>query len=141
MRRLIRVAKIIWAAPCSALGLAAAAAVVVVGGRISLSPGALEITLRPREAQCRMLRRMLPFHAITLGHIIIAVTGQDLDCLRARELVHVQQYERWGIAFFPAYAASSMWQVLRGRHAYWDNCFEVQARRCSVAPAVKECSA
>jgi hypothetical protein len=40
----------------------------------------------------------------------------------------VRQYERWGVVFFLAYPLSSLWQAARGRHYYWDNWFEVQAR-------------
>jgi hypothetical protein len=119
------------------IGLALAVAIVVLGGKVKYSPSALEVTFRPGKAQCGKLARMLPFHAITLGHVILAVTEQDLDCLRAHELVHVQQYERWGVAFFVVYAASSIWQLLKGREAYWDNYFEVQARLRSTKPAAK----
>ena len=140
-RKLIQTAKVIWAAPCSIIGLAVAASIVALGGKAKYSSIALEVTFRPSEAQCRKLARMLPFHAITLGHVIIAVTEHDLNCLRAHELIHVQQYERWGVAFFVAYAASSIWQLLKGRKAYWDNYFEVQARLRSARPAAKELGA
>jgi hypothetical protein len=43
----------------------------------------------------------------------------------------VRQYERWGLLFYPAYGLSSLWQLLRGRRPYWDNVFEVEARRRS----------
>ncbi len=77
----------------------------------------------------------LPFRAITFGHVIIAVTEQDLAHSREHELIHVHQYERWGAAFFVAYPASSLWQLLRGRNAYWDNRFEIQARLLSSEPS------
>jgi hypothetical protein len=64
--------------------------------------------------------------------VIIAVSRQELVQLRAHERIHVQQYERWGIFFFIAYPASSVWQLLNGRHVYWDNCFEVEARLLST---------
>jgi hypothetical protein len=38
--------------------------------------------------------------------------------------------------FFAAYAGSSLWQLLRGRRAYWDNHFEVEARALEGAGAV-----
>jgi hypothetical protein len=43
--------------------------------------------------------------------------------------VHVRQYERWGPLFVPAYLVSSLVLWLRGRDPYWDNPFEVEARR------------
>ena len=126
-----RIAKLVWAAPCSLIGLALATVVLLLGGSARRASGTLEVTLRRNEAASPLLARLLPFRAIALGHVIIAVGRQELEQLRAHELVHVQQYERWGIAFFVAYAASSVWQLLRGRSAYWDNPFEVQARLLS----------
>jgi len=67
--------------------------------------------------------------AMTLGHCVLGRTRTDLLRSRKHELVHVAQYERWGPLFFFAYGASSLWQLLHGRKAYWDNAFEVQARR------------
>lgn len=66
----------------------------------------------------------------------------QLEQLRPHELVHVQQYERWGIGFFLAYPLSSLAQLLRGGHPYWDNHFEIQAREISgvgfnLDPAIK----
>ena len=74
-------------------------------------------------------RRRWPFAAITLGHVIVGTHAGELDRLRAHEQVHVRQCERWGPLFLPAYALAGVWQWLRGRDAYWDNPFEVEARR------------
>jgi hypothetical protein len=126
-----RIAKLVWAAPCSLIGLVLATVVLLLGGSAKRASGTIEVTLRHSEAARPLLARLLPFRAIALGHVIIAVGRQELEQLRAHELVHVQQYERWGIAFFIAYAASSVWQLLHGRSAYWDNPFEVQARLLS----------
>ena len=79
------------------------------------------------------LQRRLPFVAITLGHVVIATSAEELERLRAHELAHVRQYERWGAAFFVAYAASSLAQWLRGAHPYWDNRFEREARQAEQA--------
>lgn len=128
MRRLTKIARFLWASPCSAIGLVFAAIILLLGGRASRSSNALAFTFREGHAPGRMLVRWLPFRAITLGHVIIAVTRQELDRLRTHELIHVRQYERWGVFFFIAYAASSAWQLLRGRNAYWDNHFEIEAR-------------
>ena len=125
---LARVAKLLWAAPCTAVGLLPAAAVVLLGGRARLTPRAIEVAWRDSHAVCGRIARRLPYRAITLGHVVIAVTGRELDLLRSHELVHVEQYERWGALFFLAYPASAAWQWLSGRNAYWDNPFEIQAR-------------
>lgn len=127
----LRAAKLAWAAPCSLLGLIAGALSLLCGGTVRHASGTLEFTLGHSEASCRPVARLLPFRAIALGHVIIAVGRLELARLRAHELVHVRQYERWGIVFFVAYAASGVWQVLNGRHAYWHNHFEVQARLLS----------
>lgn len=133
-RGLLQIGKWIWAAPCTAVGLLFAAPVLLLGGQGRRSAGAIEVVFRPSEALCGRLAHSLPFRAITLGHVVVAVTGTELAHMRAHELVHVRQYERWGIVFFLAYAASGLWQLLRGRNPYWDNHFEVQARRLSGEP-------
>jgi hypothetical protein len=126
-----RAAKLAWAAPCSLVGLMGACVAVLCGGAARRASGTLEVTLVGSMAAGRTLARLLPFRAIALGHVIIAAERREMERLRAHELVHVRQYERWGILFFPAYAASAVWQVLHGRDAYWNNHFEVQARLLS----------
>jgi len=66
--------------------------------------------------------------ALTLGHTILAVDKETFYGTWTHEVVHVRQYERWGVFFIPAYLLSSVWVRLRGGDAYWDNPFEVQAR-------------
>ena len=78
-------------------------------------------------SRLRWVRR-LPFNAITLGHLIAAVSAAELQRLSRHERAHVAQYERWGLLFFVAYPAASLWQWVHGRRAYFDNGFEVQAR-------------
>ncbi|NRF70205.1 DUF4157 domain-containing protein [Aquincola sp. S2] len=125
------VAKVLWASPCSLVGLLVVALLLPLRARARIADGTLQATWRDDEAACGALARRLPYRAITLGHVIVAVTRGDLQRSLAHELVHVRQVERWGVFFFPAYAASSLWQWLRGRRAYWDNWFEVDARRRS----------
>lgn len=126
-----RFAKILWAGPCSAIGLVLAGVALLSGGRWRTYAGVLEVTLpeRPRPG----VSDRFPFRAIVFGHVIVAVSAQELPRLRAHEHVHVRQYERWGILFFPAYAAAGAWQWLKGRQPYWDNAFEVQAREQAAA--------
>lgn len=128
---LANTAKFIWAAPCSLVGIVLGAGVLLLGGKAKRSLQTLEFTFRENEASCGKLARSLAFRAITFGQVIIAVTEQELTYSRAHEHVHVRQYERWGVAFFLAYPASSLWQLIRGRNAYWDNRFEIQARSLS----------
>ena len=109
------------------MGLALAAA-ALFGGRTRVRSGVL-------EARGGALRQLLqawpPFGggaaAMALGHVIIAMTEEDLARHREHELVHVRQCERWGPLFLPAYAASSAWAWFRGRDPYLENRFEREA--------------
>lgn len=123
-----KTAKLLWAAPCSAVGMAFAAFILLAGGKAKWSSGALEVTYRDHPASCGKLARKLPFRGIVFGHVILAVTRAELQTIGAHERVHVRQYERWGPLFFVAYAASSLWQLLKARDPYWYNHFEIQAR-------------
>ena len=67
--------------------------------------------------------------AMTLGHVILGRSDECLRRAREHELVHVRQYERWGVFFGPAYLGCSLALWLAGRRAYWDNPFEKQAYR------------
>jgi hypothetical protein len=129
--RLPKVLKFIWAAPCTAIGLLFALVPLLLGGKAKWSAGALEVTYRQSPANCGKLSRKLPFRGIVFGHVILAVTCEELERIGPHERVHVAQYELWGPLFFVAYGASSLWQLFQGRHPYWSNCFEVQARERS----------
>jgi hypothetical protein len=121
--------KLLWASPCSAIGLIAALIPLALGGRARWIDGALEVTYRHCLADCGTRSRGLPFRAIVFGHVILAVSAEELRRIGPHERVHVAQYERWGPVFLLAYPAQSLWQWLRGRNPYRDNAFEVQARR------------
>ena len=135
------VAKLLWASPCTAIGLGLAALTLVAGGKARWSAGALEVTYRPAKDQCGNLANGLPFRGIVFGHVILAVTTEDLARIGLHERVHVEQYERWGPLFFVAYGASSFWQLVNGRSPYWYNHFEIQAReRSSAVQCIKDAS-
>jgi len=124
-----RLARYVWAAPCTAIGLLVAFPAIVAGARVARVDGVLEVAVaRQRKPPGKWLRA-LPFCAITFGHVVIGVHKSELGRLRAHEHAHVRQYERWGALFLLAYPASSLVQWLRGGRAYHDNRFEVQARR------------
>jgi len=115
----------LWAAPCSALGLAAVLALWLGGAVVRWRRGIVEAHLQRAQR--------LPFDAITLGHVVIAASPRAMRRWRAHEREHVRQCERWGLLFFPAYLAAGAWQWLRGRSAYRDNPFEVAARAADRA--------
>jgi hypothetical protein len=127
----LKFAKLIWAAPCSAVGLLLAVVPLSLGGKAVCRHGALEVTYRQRQASCGKLALALPFRGIVFGHVILAVTEEELCHMGPHERVHIEQYERWGPLFFLAYGMSSLWQLLRGRSPYWCNHFEIQARERS----------
>lgn len=116
-----RLAAYAWASPNTLIGLVFGLAVLPFGGKVRIVRGVAEfaagVPLRVR------------FDAVTLGHAIIGVSEAKLAAARDHEHVHVRQYEIWGPFFLPAYAASSVWQLLRGRSMYYDNYFERQARQ------------
>lgn len=70
------------------------------------------------------------YRAMTLGHVVLCVDNLDEGTLE-HELVHVGQWERWGIAFPLAYLASTLSALIRGEHFYRGNSFEAQARNLS----------
>ena len=122
-----KLAAYVWASPNSVLGLAVALLMLIFGGRGRVIRGALEVSggLVGSFFAAPAIGR--GFRAVTLGHVILATHDAALAVCRAHEQAHVRQYELWGPVFLPAYFASSLWQLLRGRRAYRDNYFERQA--------------
>lgn len=129
MTLLLQIVRYAWAAPCTAVGLVPAILALLAGGSARVQSGVIEVALSATERASR-----IPFGAITFGHVILGRNARMLAELRSHERVHVRQYERWGLFFFLAYPASSLYQLLRGRNPYWFNHFEVQCReRCTAA--------
>lgn len=136
-----RVLKLLWAAPCTAVGLPLAALALATGGRIARRGHTLEAAFDDRRPVARRIVRRLPFNGIALGHVIVATSARDLERLRDHERVHVAQAERWGPLFFPAYLAASAWAWLRRGNPYWDNPFEVEARRLAATAGSRRSAA
>ena len=116
-----------WASPATLVGLACAALALALGARACRRQGAIEVAGGPVARFVARLPEGLRFGAITLGHVIIGLDEATLDRARSHEHVHMRQYERWGVLFFPLYLGSSLWQWARGRDAYRDNHFEREA--------------
>lgn len=124
-RRLaLRGAAYLWAAPNTALGMAAGLIVLACGGRVQWVCGTAEF----HGGRLAGLASRSGFGAMTLGHVILGLDAVQLQALRPHEHAHVRQCERWGVFFLPAYALSGLWQAARGRGAHADNAFERQAR-------------
>lgn len=128
LRILWRLVLYLWVAPGSLVGLCAALIAVCRGGRCQVVDGVLEVS---GGGVTRMLTRFsaVPgaISAITLGHVVVGATLDDLNRTRTHERVHVRQYERWGPLFIPAYLLCSVWIWFRGGDSYLDNPFEVEA--------------
>jgi hypothetical protein len=124
--------RVLWVAPTSLLGLAAALLTLLSGGRVAKRRGLLEVWGGFAGACLRS--KLVGARAMTLGHVVLGTDRAALEQTRAHELAHVRQAERWGPLFLPAYAAASGWAWLSGRHYYLDNWFERDARRQEVLP-------
>lgn len=70
--------------------------------------------------------------AITFGHVVLGCDREVLDRTRAHERAHVEQYQRFGPAFIPAYLLASAYAWLRGGDPYRDNHFERRARAAEL---------
>ncbi len=67
--------------------------------------------------------------AMTFGHAILAKDRETFYSTWNHERIHVDQYERWGLLFVPMYLGVGLWLKLRDKDPYWDNPFEIEARR------------
>ena len=127
MKSIVSRLLILWAAPCSLLGIVVGAAAIATGGRGRRIGRVLEFH---GGAACWLLEHF-PGQpaAMTLGHTVLGRTTAELEFCRSHELVHVRQYERWGPFFLPAYLLASLWLWLAGRDPYRENPFEIEAYR------------
>jgi len=118
-----------WALPNTALGILLGLVMLALGGRVHIVAGVAEF--HGGHVGNFFASRPPPFcfGAVTLGHVILGTCHKELCALRAHEHVHVKQYEQWGVFFLPAYALSSLWEILHGRNGYSNNFFERQAYR------------
>ncbi len=127
--------RLLWAAPCSLLGLLISVAILLAGGKMRWVGGALECCLAQGSGIAHWLQRQQPFAALTLGHVVIALQAEDLQRWRRHERVHVRQFERWGALMLLAYPAASAWAWWQGEDPYFANCFE---REAYLAEAIVE---
>jgi hypothetical protein len=128
-------ARYAWALPATAVGVCLAGVARAGGATVRRIDGVLEVGGGVFGRAIARLPAPVRFCAITFGHVIIGVDHRVLAECRTHEHAHVRQYERWGLLFFPLYAASSLWEAIRGNRPYRDNHFERQARAAAVIPA------
>ncbi len=121
--------QIAWASPYSLVGLMIGCVGMAAGGKGRLRDGAIEFY---DGTTAQFVRRLPPgptTAGFTLGHVILGQTGEGLERVGKHERIHIRQYERWGPAMGPAYLGASAWLWARGRDAYRENPFEVEAYR------------
>lgn len=126
-RKFIRWVLVVWASPNTLIGLTLGVLALLTGGRVQIERGCVEVYGGFVQWG---LQRMLGGRgaaAMTLGHSILGQTQTTLTIARDHEHVHVRQYERWGPFFLPAYLMCSAALWLRGKDAYLDNPFEIEA--------------
>ena len=124
-----RVPRYLWALPTTLPGLLAAVLTLATGGsgrRVAAGPTVV-LEIWGGFARWLLERTLVHARAMTLGHVILGRDPACLDACRDHELVHVRQAEQWGPFFLPAYLLASLWALLRGRHYYRDNWFEIDA--------------
>jgi hypothetical protein len=127
VRHLLRLTRYIWAAPATLVGLSMAALACLFGATVRVREGVIEVAGGRLASFARSAPLSIQFLAITFGHVVLGVSHTVLAQERAHEHVHVRQYERWGVLFFPLYLGSSTLQLVMGRHPYWHNSFERRA--------------
>ncbi len=118
---------ILWASPYTLLGLALGTLGLCTGGAARIRGRVIEF----HGGAVKWLLQNCFFHdgamAFTLGHTILGQTDAALDISREHELVHVRQFERWGLLMGPAYVGCSLVLWLTGQRPYYDNPFEQEA--------------
>jgi hypothetical protein len=127
MRVLLRIIVFIWASPYTLIGLLLGGIGLCTGGRGRIRGHVVECY----GGAVKWLVIHLPHGqftlAFTLGHTILGQSDASLDIARDHEMVHVRQFERWGLFMGPAYLLSSLVLWIAGRRPYRDNPFEREA--------------
>lgn len=135
--RVLRLAGYIWAAPATIFGLGLAALGCLFGATARIREGVIEVAGGRLAAFASSAPPSIQFLAITFGHVVLGLSHSVLAQERAHENVHVRQYERWGVLFFPFYLGSSLVQLVMGRHPYWHNSFERRAFNHGAAESAR----
>jgi hypothetical protein len=103
---------------------------------IHIVDGVVEVGGGRISSILRLFPRVMRFEAITLGHVVLGLNHTVLETHRLHEHIHVRQYERWGLLFFPLYLGSSLTQLWSGRDPHRHNCFEREAYKHSASAIV-----
>jgi hypothetical protein len=135
---MLRLPVYLWASPATFLGVLVAIIACLSGGTLRHVDGVLESA---GGWPAWVLRRGFPFSgavaAITLGHVVVGVSLDDLNATRAHERAHVRQFERWGMLLLLLYPLAGLLAWIRDGNPYRDNLFEREARRTETAAPCK----
>ena len=119
--------KYLWTLPNTLVGCSIGILGLLTGGRVQRHGTVLEFHGGFVSWFLSHLPNGMSVLAMTWGYSILGRNQDALEITRAHELVHVEQYGRWGPFFGPAYLFFS-WRVhRRGGDAYRENPFEVEA--------------
>jgi len=132
LRHLVLLAGIVWALPLTVAGLLLALPVVLCRGQVHLVRSARAPALLFSGPLADRLLERHPFGAMcamAIGHVVIAERSSLTRRILTHELAHVRQAACWGVLFPVVYLAASAWALLRGEDAYWNNVFEIAARK------------
>jgi hypothetical protein len=124
---LVQAARFVWASPYTILGLVIGGIGLCTGGHARIRGRTVEFYGGATKWFVRRLPHGASTRGFTLGHAILGQTAEGLDLARPHELVHVRQFERWGLFMGPAYVLSSIVLWIAGRDWYRDNPFEREA--------------
>lgn len=123
----MKLLRYLWPSPYSLIGLCWGGLAVLLGDRARIRDG----TIGFHGRFIRLLLNCTPLGrktaALTIGHVIFARNHDLLEFTHPHEMVHVRQFERWGIAMAPAYLIASARVWFRGGDPYRENPFEVEA--------------
>jgi hypothetical protein len=127
MKNVRCVLAILWAVPWSLFGLCLGGLCLISGGKVRRTGRILEFWGGCLPA----ILSVFPFFSgspvSTFGHVVLGRTNRYLDACREHQMIHVRQYERWGILFVPVYLFCSLVLWLCGKRPYYDHPFERQA--------------
>jgi hypothetical protein len=127
MGLLLQLLAFVWASPYTLVGVAIGLLGLCTGGRVQRRGRVIEFY----GGAVKWFVTHMPGGqftlAMTLGHTVLGQSDAALDIAREHELIHVRQYERWGVLFGPAYLLASLGVWLGGGRAYRDNPFEREA--------------
>ena len=120
-----------WALPLTLFGALPALVILLAGGRCNRIAASSPAWMVQGSFGDWLLQRhpVGAVNAMAIGHLVIAQSSTVSGRILRHELAHVRQAACWGIVFPLAYLLASASALARGKHGYWDNRFEVAARR------------